>query len=256
MGVTHQDLGAHFPGVRETPLNPGKSQAQIYLAPVLLHAAMVVAILLSFQSNDLNYRLQVVGLGLALGCLGVALLLWGVSVTVGVVRFEKHASSLRFSYAPSLDLIYPFAAVLMVFPATVALFALLRGEAAAEIGFGRRTAYVLGVLGLVFLAQQLWSLRVPRGLELTSEGLRGVRGAGRIVLSWDDLDAATAMSSRSGAKLGLHAKRGEVHVIPRRLLGSDPDAVAAIINYYHRHPAERDHLVDPDVAIQLVAQSS
>lgn len=256
MTVTRRHLGAHFPGVRETPLRPGKSQAQVYLAPVLLIAAMVVGILLSFQSNDLNYRLQIVGLGLALGGLGAALLLWEVSVTVGVVRFENHSPSLRFSYAPRLDLMYPLAAVLMIFPATVALFALLRGEAAAEIGFGRRTAYVLGILGLALLTQQLWALRVPRGLELTSEGLRGVRGAGRIVLTWDDLSAASAMSTRSGAKLGLHAKRGEVHILPRRLIGSDPDAVAAIINYYLRHPADRDYLVDPEVAIHLVAQGS
>ncbi|WP_010205661.1 murein endopeptidase [Salinibacterium sp. PAMC 21357] len=256
MIVIRQVLRRNFPGIGETPLRSGKSPAQLYLAPVLLIAAMIVGILLSFQPNDLNYRLQIVGLGLALGCLGVALLLWELSVTVGVVRFENHSPTLRFTYAPSLDLLYPLAAVLIMIPAIVALFALLRGEPAAEIGLGRRTANVLGILGFVLFAQQLWALRVPRGLELTSEGVRGVRGAGRIALNWDVLDTASAMSTRTGAKLGLHLKSGEVHVLPRRLIGSDPDAVAAIINYYLRHPADRNHLATPELAIQLVARSS
>lgn len=252
MSVTRHQLGIHFPGVGETPLRPGSSPAQVYLAPVLLGAAVVVAILLAFQSNDPNYRLQIVGLGLALGALGATLLLWEVSVTVGVIRFEQHSRSLRFSYSPSLDLLYPLVAVLLMLPSIIALLTLLRGEPVAEIGFGRRTAYILGALGLVLLAQQLWSLRVPRGLELTPEGLRGVRGAGRLVLSWDDLGKAAAMSTRSGAKLALHTKRGEVHIIPRRLIGSDPDAVAAIINHFLRHPADRDQLTRPEAAIQLV----
>ncbi|MEV8249848.1 hypothetical protein AB0O87_02835 [Microbacterium sp. NPDC076768] len=256
MEVIRQDLGAHFPGVGETPLHPAKNPAQRHLAAVLLFVAMIVGILLSLQSNDLNDRLQMMGLGLALGVLGAALLFWELSVTVGVVRFENQSPLLRFSYSPGLGVLYPLAAVLIMFPAIVAIFALLRGEAAAEIGVGRRTVYVLGIFGFVFFVQQLWALRVPRGLELTSEGVRGVSGAGRIVLNWDDLSAAAAISTRSGAKLGLHVKTGEVHVLPRRLIGSDPDAVAAIINYYLRHPADRGRFATPDAAIQAVAQGS
>ena len=252
MTVVRQDLGINFPGVGESPLRSGKSPAQLYLAPALLIAAMLVGILLSFQSHDLSYRLQIVGLSLALGCLGAALLAWELSVSVGVVRLMKQSQSLRFSYGPSLDLLYPLAAGIMVLPAILALIARLRGEAVADIGFGRRTVEVLGIL----LAQQLWALRVPRGLELTSEGVRGVRGAGRIVLSWDDLGAASAMSTRTGAKLGLRVTSGETYILPRRLIGSDPDAVAAIINYYLRHPADRHHLAQPEFAIRLVAQGS
>ena len=246
-----RDLGANFPGVGETRLRGGKSPAQVYLAPMMLIAAMVVGILLSFQSHDLNHRLQLLILGVALGCLGVALLLWELSVSVGVVRFDSRSSSLRFSYAPSLDLLYPLVAVLIMLPAILALCTLLRGEVAAEVGFGRRTVYVLGALGFALLAQQLWALRVPRGLELTSEGLRGVRGAGKVVLDWDDLRAAAAISTRTGAKLALRVNSGAVHVLPRRLIGSDPDAVASIINYYLRHPADRGHLATPERAIRL-----
>ncbi|MFD5599350.1 hypothetical protein ACFWHR_04765 [Leucobacter sp. NPDC058333] len=256
MTVVRQDLGVNFPGVGETPLRSGKSPAQLYLAPALLIAAMLVGILLSFQSHDLSYRLQIVGLSLALGCLGAALLAWELSVSVGVVRLVNQSPSLRFTYAPSLDLLYPLAAAIMVLPAILALIARLRGEAVADIGFGRRTVEVLGILGVVLLAQQLWALRAPRGLELTSEGVRGVRGAGRIVLSWDDLGAASAMSTRTGAKLGLRVTSGETYILPRRLIGSDPDAVAAIINYYLRHPADRHHLAQPEFAIRLVAQGS
>lgn len=256
MTVIRQELGASFPGVGETPLRSGKSPGQAYLAPVLLLAAMLVGILLSFQSHDPNYRLQLVSLGLALGFLGVAFLLWERSVSVGVVRLESRSASLRFSYAPSLDLLYPLAAVLIMLPAIVALCALLRGEAAAEVGFGRRTVYILGILGVVLLAQQLWALRVPRGLELTPEGVRGVRGLGSVVLDWDKLGAAAAVSTRTGAKLALHVTTGEVHVLQRRLIGSDPDAVAAIINYYLRHPADRGLLDTPEVAMRRVAQAS
>ena len=256
MSVIRHGLDVRFPGIGETPLRPGSSPGKQYLAPGLLFAAMVVGILLSFQSNDLNYRLQIVFLGLAVGCLGVALVFWELSASVGVIRLENHSPSLRFSYAPSLDLLYPLAAVLIMLPAILALFALLRGEATEQIGFGRKTVYALGLLGFVLLAQQLWALRVPRGLELTSEGVCGVRGAGRIVVNWDNLGAASAISTRTGAKLSLQVKSGEVHFLPRRLIGSDPDAVAAIINYYLRHPADRDHLATPEFAIQLVAQGS
>ena len=253
MTVVRRDLGISFPGVGETPLRSGKSPAQSFLAPALLIAAMLVGILLAFQSNDLGYRLQIVGLGLALGCMGAALLAWECAVSVGVVRVANDSPSLRFSYAPILDLLYPLAAVLIVLPAVLVLVARLRGEATAEIGFGRRSVEVLGLLGIVLVAQQLWALRVPRGLELTPEGVRGVRGVGRIALSWDDLGSASAMSTRTGAKLGLCVTSGEIHILPRRLIGSDPDAVAAIINYYLRHPADRHHLTDPEVAIRLVA---
>lgn len=256
MHVIRQHVGAQFPGVGETPLRPGSSPAQRYLAPVMLFAAMAVGVLLSLQPNDLSYRLQIAGLGLALGCLGAAVLLWEVSVSVGVIQFENRSPSLRFSYAPILDLFYPLAAVLVMLPAAVALVALLRGEAASEIGFGRRTVYLIGALGVVFFAQQLWALRVPRGLELTPTELRGVRGVGRIALKWDDLGEAFAMSTRTGAKLSLRLKRGEVLIFPRRLLGSDPDAVAAIINHYLRHPSDRDSLANPEAAIRLVAQGS
>lgn len=249
MSTTRRRLGSTFPGIGDTPLRPAKNQAQVYLAPALLGVAMVVAVLLSFQSDDLNYRLQIWSLGFALGALGATLLIWEASVTFGVVRFENHSPSLRFTYAPSLDLMYPLTAVLLMVPAAVALVAQLRGEPVADIGFGRRTAYVIGALGLALLIQQLWTLRVPRGLALTPAGLRGIRGAGRLVLDWNDLSAASAMSTRSGAKLGLHTHSGEVHVIPRRLIGSDPDAVATIINYYLHHPADRGHLVGAEAAI-------
>lgn len=256
MTVVRKDLGAGFPGIGETPLRPGKSQAQVYLAPVLLLVAMLVAILLSAQTGDLNHRVQLVSLGLALGSLGAAFLLWELSVSVGVVRLEPRSPSLRFSYARGLDTLYPLAAAFIMLPSILALGAQLRGNAVAGIGFGRRTVYVLGILGLVLLWQQLWAQRVPRGLELTSEGVRGVRGAGSIVLDWDDVGAVAAVSTRTGAKLALHVNTGEVHVLPRRLIGSDPDAVAAIINYFLRHPADRDHLATPEFAIQLVARGS
>lgn len=256
MTVVRKDLGANFPGVGETPLRPGESNGRVYLAPALLLAAMLVGLLLSLQTDNLNYRLQLLGLGLTLGCLGVAFLLWELSVAVGVVRFENASGSLRFSYAPLLDLLYPLAAALIMLPAILALWALLRGEAAADLGFGRRTVYVLGILGLVLLLQQLWALRLPRGLELTPEGVQGVRGLGSIVLDWDDLGGAAAMSTRTGSKLALHVITGEVHVLPRRLIGSDPDAVAAIVNYFLQHPADRGRLATPELAVQLVAQGA
>lgn len=252
MYTTRQYLGTNFPGMTQIPLRPGNSQARLYLAPVVLIGAVVVAILLATQSNNLGYQLQLAGLGLALGVLGAAVLLWEVSVSAGVVRFEDPSGSLRFHYPPGLGLLYPLAAACMMFPAAVAL---LRGEGSAQIGFGRRTAYTLGILGLIFFLQQLWALRVPRGLALSEAGLRGVRGAEHLVLAWADLDSAAAMSARSGAKLALHTTRGEVHVLPRHVIGSDPNAVAAIINYYLQYPQDRGYLTDPEGAIRRVAQS-
>lgn len=140
---------------------------------------------------------------------------------------------------------YLLVAVLTMLPSIFALLALLCGEPAADIGFGRRTVYAPGVLGFGAPRPTGAALRVPRGLELTPEGVRGVRGVGRIVLNWGVLAEASAMSTRSGSKLCLQVKSGEVNIVPRRLFGSDPDAVAAIINYYLRHRENRGHLTTP-----------
>ena len=111
-----------------------------------------------------------------------------------------------------------------------------------------RAPYALGVLGVAVIAVQLWRLRVPAGLELTPDGLRGIRGSARIDWPWEDL-AQVSVVAAPVAKLSLvpRAGAGSPILAPMLVLGSDPNEVAAIVRYYLERPAERGALADGGV---------
>jgi hypothetical protein len=110
-----------------------------------------------------------------------------------------------------------------------------------------RAPYVLGILGIGVIVVQLWRLRVPEGLELTPQGIRGIRGSGRVDWRWDDL-AQVSVIAPPVAKLSLVPNGGGRPVLaPTLILGSDPNEVAAIVRYYLERPAERAALAEGGV---------
>jgi hypothetical protein len=127
---------------------------------------------------------------------------------------------------------------------------------AAELSSGitRRGAIAFITLSLVFvvfLVQQVTSLRTPAGLALTPDRIRGVRGSKSVDLPWDDLARAEVIFT-NGAQLVLHLRSGAAITIDPRYTASDPNALAPIIGFFIDHPEFRDRLVAPDAAIALV----
>ena len=108
---------------------------------------------------------------------------------------------------------------------------------------------------MLALASQLWSLRTDPGLTLSEYGLRGVRGSRRVDLAWSDLASASVISEK-GARLVLTLRAGGAIVIGAHHIGSDPNAVAPIIDFFLDHPEHRAVLATPMAALALVEEKT
>lgn len=158
---------------------------------------------------------------------------------------------LRFAPSRSLQLL-PFGiAVLAVIPGILQLVAATSGA-----GFGARGGSIWLTLasgaGVLWLGQQLWNLRLPTGLTVTPQGLVGVRGAGHLHASWEDIAEITVTRAGNGAKLHVIASNGSLAQVPAAALGSDPSVVAAIVRHFHTSPGDRQVLDQGVRAIRTV----
>jgi len=137
-------------------------------------------------------------------------------------------------------------------PGIMFVLARLAGE---EFGTGRRRSIALVVIAVValgWLGMQVWALRQPAGLTISPRGLRGVRGAKSFDVEWEHVASAAAVEHRGRAQLELRfANSGPVSV-PSPLLGSDPNVVAAIIEYFRMHAEQREALASSRTAILAV----
>lgn len=190
------------------------------------------------------------GLRLVMGALAVLIVTAVVwfrlvlgTIEPRVVRVVGDASTLHFappaaSTVPTLVL-----GVVVLLPALAQLMVDVNGLPTMSGILLSRAPYVLGVIGVATIAVYLWRLRVPLGLELFPEGLRGIRGAGDFAWSWDDL-AQVSVVAAPIAKLSLVPRGGMGRPVlaPTISLGSDPNEVAAIVRYYLERPAEREAL--------------
>lgn len=151
------------------------------------------------------------------------------------------ASHERLTFAFSMN-----AAVALMVPALI----YLDPSPLAELGvFSRRGVLILPVIALGWLAHQLWSLRRPAGLTLTTAGLFGVRGGPDIDLAWDELAAVWVAEDKFQRTLHLDTTRRHISV-RGAAVGGDLYAVATVIDFYLKHPAQR-HLLE-DGAIKAV----
>ncbi|WP_159499998.1 hypothetical protein [Microbacterium sp. 18062] len=205
---------------------------------------------LAFVDDRVGFRLVMGALALTILTVGVGLHVMLGAVEPRVVSIDAAARALRFApsaaaTAPTLvmafALLLPALAQLVVdvaaLPTMPASFLLSRGP------------YALGALGVVILAVRLWQTRVPAGLELSPEGLRGIRGRARVEWRWEDLAEAGVVAGPA-AKLSLVSRGGTGSPVlaPAIALGSDPNQVAAIVRYYLERPAERTVLADGGIA--------
>lgn len=237
------------PSVSTKPLKPGTGPL-IVLCGLFGLSVMLIA-LVSHGGLD--------RVALFLG--GVLIvLLTGLPVNVltanerGIVRVERGA--LRF--VPRRRML-ALSIVLAALAIAIGLIAVTWAvsEPTEQFGSSRRFfsgALVIGGLGLLYLGQLLFSLRRPRGLQLTEFGLTGVRGGPAVHVPWSLLAEARAVDSGRGLVLRLQLEAGSPITVLWQHIGSDPNLVATIIEHYRTHPDDRALLEDAVTAVQRAEQ--
>lgn len=222
-------------GVEHVPVRPPGAQPQVAYAVLGVLAVIIGGAALASDGLFSRVALGCGALLMAMAALYVSAL--ASAASPGVVRVEEGAP---------LTLVPPRAvagwelaiAVVGLLPGTFVWLGAANGERTLG-GQGAIWLSILTVAAAAWLVKQVAELAVPRGLTIAPEGLSGVRGGRRFAWSWDELARASVVLSRTGARLVLHAHDHEpVEVDPTRM-GSDPNTVAAVVEYFRSHPDER-----------------
>lgn len=250
MSITRRRLSSSFPGDREIPLRPVNHKPAAAMVVVFGTAVFAALIAVSAKGNP-GFQLVMGSCALFISAFGVMLPILRDAVAEWTLHLDTRAPQLRFAPPTKLSAIFLIAAGLAMLPALVGLVFEIRGEPVAVSWTGRAGIYGIGLLAVLWLGQQLWSLRLPPGLTLSPRGLTGVRGAKPVDIPWSELAAVSTVSGR-GAKLVLRRTGGDTTLIEPLWIGSDPRVVTAIIDYYLTHPAQRSLLDDPRSAIHAV----
>lgn len=235
------------------PLNAPTYRAEGVI--VVFGGLGLLAVIVSASAREPGFAALMGVLAVLMVAIGAVWLLWQGSTVARRVRVESVPGGLRFIPSIWVYVLFPILGICGLLPGAVAL-----GFAAAGIGVmqegsvSRLGPYGVSLIALVALGHQLWVLRRPSGLTLTETGLSGVRGGPLVEVSWDDLSRVSVVASPS-AKLVLTPWNTSGLVIDPRWIGSDPNEVAAIIDYYREHPRDRRLLADPRAAIRRVEDS-
>jgi hypothetical protein len=174
----------------------------------------------------------------------VSALLMPGDISERVVRIQADAAELRFVGPAAVPTLFWLAALVGSVPVVAALV--------FGFDYAGRALFLIGAVAVFWVGQQLWGLRTPRGLTLSEQGLRGVRGSKPVRLAWDDLSYADVATTRQGAKLVLHLRPTGVIVITPHYTGSDPNVLAPLINFFLAHPEQRATLATPMAALVVV----
>lgn len=208
---------------------------------------------LAIVDGRIGFRLLMGALALVCLTVGIGVLVMFGAVAQGTVRVRARGASLRFGppLAATLPVVVMACSLLLPAIAQLAIDTMGLPTMAMTAVFSR-APYALGILGLAILVVQAWRMRVPAGLELTPEGLRGIRGASPVEWPWEELVEAKVVAAPA-AKLCLVPKAGVPVMAQAMLLGSDPNQVAAIVRYFLRAPSERAVLREGgEVAVRRV----
>ncbi|MEV8250421.1 hypothetical protein AB0O87_05795 [Microbacterium sp. NPDC076768] len=174
-----------------------------------------------------------------------------LSVKRGVVRVSK-AGPLRFLSPPTNRAMLVLLVLVCLVPGVIVVISMVFDLPMADGRSLRSGPLGLAIIAIGGLGALLWSVRTPAGLTLDERGLRGVREHTSFDVEWDGLVRAES-GGKMGMKLTLHFRdRRRPVVVGGPQIGSDPAVVAAVIEYYRLHPAERTHLSDGPGAIRVV----
>ena len=168
----------------------------------------------------------------------------------GYVRIAD-TGGLRFTPSRMLSVLPLAIAVTGSAPLALRIVAAAVGE---EFGTGRGSIWMVIASGasLIWLGQQVWSLRLPAGLTVSDDGVLGVRGAGAINCAWQDVAGFFIMQTATGDALVIESPVRSFRPIPAGPIGSDPAAVASILEHLRLYPADRARLVSGRDAIRAV----
>lgn len=111
------------------------------------------------------------------------------------------------------------------------------------------------VLMVCAFVHMLWRLPNPRGLNLSEQGLAGIRGNRKLRLSWDQIERVS-VDKRRTVNLVLTTRQGRPLRIPSAQIGSDANVVAVVVRHFLEHPAERWMLADAGQALDRVEELS
>lgn len=121
------------------------------------------------------------------------------------------------------------------------------------------------IVGLVFLALTVYGVRETFRAFRANIGVRiapdrvGINHEHRdLFLLWSEIERVAVESVNKGNSrkkrmvscVRIEARGSRVFYVDVRELGSDPNVVAALMQYYLERPQERDALADPEEAIR------
>lgn len=239
------------PGEETVPVIPRGRSPRI--ASWILFGLAAMSLFLVLADDRIGFRLTMGALGVTIVTIGIAFLALAGSIQPRLVRVDAEGPGLRFAPATGVTVLMWLVPLVTLLPAIAQLVVDINGLPTMRSGLiVGRGPYLLGVIGVIGVIVQLWGLRRPSGLILTPDGLLGIRGSGDVRLLWEDLatvGVAATPASAPAAKLSLIPRGGArpVRAAPR-VLGSDPNQVAAIVRYYLERPTERHLLADGGVA--------
>lgn len=222
-------------------------------SPALLYGAVGVAAAIAagvaIASDNLAQRLTLAGVALVLALfLGYLHALMHATAR-GRVRVRTEGP-LTFVPPASLDRWPLIIGVVALVPALVALIV----DASQFTGQGAIWLVIITVAAVAWLGQQAFARRTPLGLQMADAGVRGVRGATSVELTWDQIGRASARPSGRDGALVIEAAGGPVSINASRL-GSDPAVVAAVVEHFRTHPEDRHLLATPREALRAVETS-
>lgn len=227
------------------------------LAWLVIAFALLPALLMLTDSGA-GFRLVMGALTVTVLTVGIGLHVMFGAIAPRAVRVDDTAPWLWFVPSAAASVPVLLMGVALLLPAIAQLVVDVAGLATATTSWLlSRAPYVLGALGVVIIVTRLTRLRTVAGLEVTSHGVRGIRGHGRVDWSWDDL-ARVEVIAAPAAKLALtpQGASAPTALAPALALGSDPNLVAVIVRYYLERPAERGVLDEGGVtAIRRVEEA-
>ncbi|MDR6201085.1 hypothetical protein QE374_002994 [Microbacterium sp. SORGH_AS428] len=206
-------------------------------------ATSVVVGLIAAVSDELSRRVLFGALAVMLMVIGIALLITFQGVVSRALTIDDRPGALRFVPLRVGSVPMLFIAVSLLLPAGAQLFIDLNGLPAPwGPRLTRSGPYILGVIGIATLVVRIVRRRVPAGLTLSPRGVTGIRGCGALDWPWDELAQVSVVAAPAARLSLLRAGGAPLITAPSLSLGSDPNLVAALVEFYRQHPEHRDAL--------------
>lgn len=163
--------------------------------------------------------------------------------------------------SPRLELSRPLSTAVM--EAAVGAIAVATGFAVALTGndadaplqtFEGWLGVFLIAVGAGMCAYALISIARRTGLRIDQNSVTYRTALRTQSARWEQVEGVTVSGTYPYLRLVIDGS-GRTLTVSSRAIGSDPSAVAAIIDFYRQHPGRRHHVIDADAAITWVEQA-